>query len=257
MFHALSFHSKSPSSVTLILFFLRSIRDFVASWDLDYIRHAVWIYLFGSSFFLSAWEWADHDWIKFFWVNLSFKYCFKCILLLLVEYSYSVALLLYLPPPHALPFTEQSVISALIFHVEQPCLFGFYQKQRLWVETDTENKLLIGGKGTYITSVCLPNAPAWHTQQSDAPMTWGNVVRTERFTVQTSGLRTHICCEKWTSAAHASIKMIYYYYCPGVQRRVLQLCDLKRLFDPHNKGNPDENTRQSYSEFLGMNIIRF
>lgn len=55
-----------------------------------------------------------------------------------------------------------------------------------------------------------------------------------------------------------ALKMIcYYYYYPGVQRRVLQLCDLKRIFDPHNKGNPDENTRQSYSEFLGMNIIRF
>lgn len=51
-----------------------------------------------------------------------------------------------------------------------------------------------------------------------------------------------------------------YYYSPAVQRRVLQSCGLKTVlgdFLLSKCGNPDENTQQSYLEFLGMKTVRF
>ena len=90
----------------------------------------MWIYFFGSSYFLSAWEWTDHDRIHCFGVNLSFRYCFKCILLLLVEYSYSVVLLL-LPSTAARP-SFHWVICNLCPHL--PCWAALL----VWVLPETE-----------------------------------------------------------------------------------------------------------------------
>lgn len=45
-----------------------------------------------------------------------------------------------------------------------------------------------------------------------------------------------------------------------MQKRVLQSCGLKTVlgdFLSSKCGNPDENTQQSYLEFLGMKTVRF
>lgn len=61
-------------------------------------------------------------------------------------------------------------------------------------------------------------------------------------------------------STHVGIKMIRCFYHPGVQRMVLQSRGLKSVlgdFLPSKYGNPDENTEQSYLEFLGMKTVRF
>lgn len=60
-------------------------------------------------------------------------------------------------------------------------------------------------------------------------------------------------------STHVGIKMIHFYYHPGVQRMVLQSRGLKSVLEdflPSKYGNPDENTEQSYLEFLGMKTVR-
>lgn len=155
----------------------------------------------------------------------------------------------------SLPFHARSVISALIAHLELLCLFGFCQKQRLWVETETQNKPLICGKGTYITCVFTERSRMANSRMESR---WPEVMLCGQLRgIYCSSLKSwaqlaNICgAKKMKNVSHLvsyfthmSTEMIYYYcYCIlTCNGGFYSLGGVSEDF-PSKEGNPDENTK--------------